>query len=412
MNAGPGPLSFSVDTSSRSVSASLGAGDDVQWGSVTPVYGSIPALASVTFALIASSLLLPPGSFEATVIIHTNQPTMAHASVEKPVPFSEGYTFSIPWKLHVVEALAFPAEINVTVSPLLGVVSSTASVANFAGSNLVVAASTNVAWLASNNIVQVIPPGSVASFPIAMSYPLWDNGSFFNLGINLTTSLNIQCWRAVDSPDVGDATVSIEDLASLFNFSHSNLPNTPYFSRIPLNSIVVSVSTVVGPPNATMSAAQLLSPAVIPVNVGTGIRITLTMRDAGGFSVQPSDDVIGLVGLRVRREGDRSNAPNLDTPAAASVTSITPSSGNSSFVITAQPHSVGPLMLDVTLNGSLVGSSILLTVVIADCAANQTAENGLTCVCRVGYYYNDSSHCLPCPAGTYKPDPSNEGKTS
>lgn len=414
-NAGPGPLSFSVDPSSRTVSASLGADQDVQWGTVTPVFGSIPAQQAVTFTLMASSLLLPPGSFGTTIVIHTNQPTVTQSESvsDQPISLGDGQAFAVSWSLQIVEAIAFPSQINVTLSPFQAPVDATVSVANFAGAVLVMTASSNVSWIITDRPVDVVSAGSVASFPVAISYPVGDDvGGFVRPGTNLSADITVECWRA-DASAVGDATVTPLQLAALVNRSVGNLPNSPFFSPISLNAVGVTVSTIVGPPNATLSTVQLLSAASIPVNVGAGIRISLHMRDAGGNTVQPTDDVIGLVGLEFLLLDSHYVADlSLNSSSLASVTGIVPSADNSSFIINAQPLVLGSLLLNVTLNGLLVGSPISVTVFTANCGTNQTAVNGLTCACRAGYYFHDSTHCLPCPAGSYKSSPSNEEQTS
>lgn len=414
-NAGPGPLSFSVDPSSRTVFASLGDEVTVQWGIVTPGFGTIPGQQSVTFTLNASSMLLPPGSFGATVVIHTNQPIVssaANTSVDQWISWNEGVVFSVPWSVQVVAAIAFPPQVDVTLASLQTATSSLISVANFAGAALVISSPSDVSWLLADDVARVIPPGSVVSFPILISYPLLGDGSAIGPGANLSLNMSVRCWRA-DVDAVDDSSVTAEQLASLLNGSAAILPRSGFFSPISLNSVTITLSTVVGPPNGTLSTAKLLSAASIPVNVDAGIRIRLSMRDAGGYVVQPSDDVIGLVGLQsqwlnVRDHVDEST----NHTELVSVTSIAVSSDNASFIITAEPLVLGSLLLNVTLNGSLASSPIAVTVFSANCGVNETALNGLTCVCSAGHYYYDSSHCLPCLAGTYKPVASNAGQTS
>lgn len=410
-NAGPGPLSFSVAPSSRAVYAALGVGNDVPWGTVTPVYGVIPAQQSFTFALNASSLLLPPGSFGTTLVIHTNQPLgllTPSVPVDQSISVSDGQVFSIPWSVQVVAAIAFPAQVNASLSPYQSV-REVVSVANFAGTALVLLPSTTAVWVRTDDAVMIIPAGSVSSFSILLSYPLWSNGSVVNPGSNVTANITFGCWRA-DATKAASSSVSAPELASLLNVSASSLPGYPYFSPISLNVVTAAVSTVVGPPNATLSFAQLLTPPSVPVNVGPGVRIRLSIRDKAGYAVQPTDDVIGLVGLQFHYQvGDVLNG---NSTALGSVVSIVPSADQSAFLITAQPLVLGVLLLSVTLNGSSVGAPLSVTVFTADCAVNETAVNGLICACSAGYFYNDSTHCLPCPAGSYKPVPGNGGRTS
>lgn len=411
-NAGPGPLQFSVDPSSRLALASLGPGNDVQWGTVTPVFGSIPAQQQVSFILSASSVLLPPGSFGSSIVIRTNQPSGSQPSgapIDQPISLSTGQSFTLSWTLEVVQAIAFPAQVNTTLYPYQHAVTASVSVANFAGAALVLASSSNVSWAMSDGNVLIAPAGSVATFRVVISYPAWANSSLVGPGTNLSTSIAVECWR-VDETAVSRFSIPAASLAGLLNVSTDNLPGFPFFSPISLNPVTISVSTVIGPPKAAVSTAQLLSPPSISVNIGAGIRISLHMRDAGGYSVLPSDDVIGLVGLESEVVGNSTFTYNFSS--VVSVTSVVVSADNSSFIINAQPLALGTLRLNVTLNSVVVGSPITVTVFTAHCRVNETAVNGLTCACSAGHYYNDSTHCLPCPAGSFKPLPSNTDQSS
>lgn len=386
----------------------------MEWGSVTPVYGSVPPQTSVTFTLVASSILLPPGSFGATVIIHTDQPTgtdLNSVIPDEPIPVSDGRQFSIPWNLQVVAAIAFPAQINVSLSPLQAPGTAIVSVAkfNFAGSALVIFPISSVLWMETVGDVYIIPTGSVASFPIRLSYPVCVNGTLATPGALLSGFLDLNCWRADVHAPASNISLTAAQLAAVLNVSASTLPSTPFFSPITLNMVNAAVSTVIGALDATLSTVQLLSPDSISILTNAGIRIRLVVRDAAGFTVQPSVDVIAFIGVQFQSL-DLGNITN--TFAPATVTSIAASVDNASFVVTAQPQLVGRLQMNVTLHGSLVGLPFIISVTSAGCGANETAANGRTCMCSAGFYYFDSIHCIPCAAGTYKPTVSNEDAAS
>lgn len=284
-NAGPGPLVFSVDSSSTIVYASLGAGgDDVQWGAVTPVYGSIPAQEGVIFTLLASSVLLPPGAFAATVVIHTNQPSVKPPpAVDQPISFVDGHSFSFSWNVRVVEAIAIPGAIDAILSPLQAPLTPVISVANLAGAVLVVAASSNVSWVVTEGSPLIVPVGALVSFPVALYYPMWDSGSLASVvdpGSSLTALLHINCWRAVECSreTLNQSIVPMDQLAALLNASVDNFPNNnAWYSPVLLNPVEITVSTDIGPPNATLSTVELLSPASINVNGEARISIRVSL---------------------------------------------------------------------------------------------------------------------------------------
>ncbi|MDR3411411.1 MAG: hypothetical protein P4L87_10805 [Formivibrio sp.] len=349
--------------------------------------GTVAAGTSVSVALRASAGSMAPSLYQATLTIQTNAPSGVVADPTAASSFETGSVLTLQWELRIVQALLFPTEVNLTVTPGTPAVAADFFLVNFAGMSILGLFPQGAASSVSATAASVtVRESQLGTFTLAAVYPTDANGAYSTPG-QYTVNISILCWKEATESDIVNVTAGSQ-VSPLARSGASYVPIT-------LPQITVLVMATPGAPNAALSSASLVTPASTLVLVPIVLRVSV--RDAGNFSV-PFDVAFDSVSL--------SAAPLLlENAVHLSLDDV----WNSSVVeYTLLPVAVGPVTIRITLGGvSVPGGVVALTVLGPVCTGDLVLDPvSLTCVCGSGMYKNNNA-CAPCPAGSYNPSPGN-----
>lgn len=333
-----------------------------RWGVVSSgVSGVVAPGATVSVSLSVSSGALPPGEYATVVSIVTNEtrPMSVPRNPLTPLSVSEGTVLVVPWSVQVVKALLFPGDVSVSMSPDTPARTLEFSIANFAGSAVVVEVhpAVGVSWVTRGEDVAtstVIASGSIGTFGVVVQYPHDALGEPAPPGL-YNTSLNVSCWQQ----DTGTA--------------------------LPLPPFRISTQAVVGSPSPSRSGVTYLPPDTINV----------TLRDAGGFIVPYSDTVSSSLGV------------TSNVTSQLVITGVAAGVWNTSFLVRFVPDD-GDTRVVVLVGGRPIPGDVLVHTAAVACDDPLSVVVGGGCVCVAGHFRSVTGSCTPCPAGTYKPDASND----
>jgi hypothetical protein len=195
-------------------------------------------------------------------------------------------------------------------------------------------------------------------------------------------------------------------LAAELGTAVSFIPSTLY-ALLPLPSVNMTVSAVIGPPHASLSCARLLSPS--RTIVSSEVQVLLSMYDLGGFPVVFSESVLKYISVSFNRSG----SPSAGSGSELQFGSVTGfEAAGSSTLLRIQLLKLGDITISVAVSDVWLSSDELVVSVLSPaCEAARYVELNeprLACVCMAGFYLEVlGGECIPCPIGSYNPDAGN-----
>jgi hypothetical protein len=374
-NVGNGPLIVATDSS-------VVDWEGIVWATVQLTGSVVLQPGEVThIPVLLDSGGLPPSTYSSAIVLRSNAaPVSAVSPANVPLTTLSGASYSVDASLQVVLALLFPTALSSVASPGQPAVNATVSIINFAGVPILFSVAipgAAQAWVSSMGGAKRLEQGDVTSFVVSTRFMegrrrLSDSACGAPraernvIGVH-AFNVSLDCYMVFDPVNVPNGTVVFTSgfVASRSPALAVALSPSLVYAPINISTVAVTVDAEIGAPHAGHSCVSLLSPSVLAPN--EVVALSVSLRDAGGFAVACSEEAAGFV--------------SVDFPASGGgggrLESISPSANGSSCDVRLVP------VLD-----------------------------GLTCVCKAGFYTDANGTCIRCPVGTYNPDIGRVGRGS
>lgn len=416
-NSGPGALVYNIPTDSRNVSVLIDGLGTIVWGVVEQPYSGVILPNSFTvlsFQTISGTL--PAAGYSSSISIQTTQPLPSSSGIVNPtapVSLSSGAPMTISWGINILQALVFPPQQSLSLSPNQTAIVLSFAVANFAGSPVQVSPQNGTLpdWMTLSLESDVVQNGNMVGFNITVQYPTVPSSS---------RRLNSVCDIITLPDSVGpDSFINISMALNAWRLPPGITPETlPSVDNsvkipLPLQNISILATTVLGIPSARYSCAVPLD--VTNCTVGNTVVILVVVRDAGGSLIPFSASSGSMISTSVTCFPSESCTQIISGAGLADVVNVYNTTDEGVYSVEVQALATGPLLLQMSINQESVGSPIPLLVFGIVCPPHQLTLDGIRCVCAAGYYFTSTVNgttCEPCRAGTHSRNPGSVGSSS